>query len=421
MMLTYRARLLDAVLVQRLSSSGAVLLEGPKACGKTFTAEQIAASRVYLDVDEAALAAMQVDPRLVLGGEAPQLVDEWQLDATRVWNHIRDEVNRRGVPGQFILTGSSVPEDDARRHTGAGRFARLHMRPMSLFESGESTGEISLAALLRGERPAVGPSSLTVPDVADLIVRGGWPLNLRLSVADAAQANADYLRNIAEVDIGRVEQTRRDPVTAQRVLQALARNTAMEQKIARIANEVAGHVLDTPLARSTLYDYLPPLQRLMILEEQPPWSTHLRSRATLRTSPRTHLVDPSLAAAALGAGPARLLSDLNTLGLLFESLVVRDCRVYADLLDAVVHHYRDSDDREVDIIVQTRSGPWGALEVKLGSGQVDEAAKNLLEFSNKVDASKVGAPAVLGVVTSTGYGYTRPDGVVVVPIGHLGP
>lgn len=420
-MLTYRPRLLDAVLAQRLNSSGAVLLEGPKACGKTFTAEQVAASSVYLDVDEAARAAMQVDPRLVLGGAAPQLVDEWQLDATRVWNHIRDEVNRRGLPGQFILTGSSVPEDDARRHTGAGRFARLHMRPMSLFESGESTGEISLAALLRGERPAVGPSRLTVPDIADLIVRGGWPLNLRLSVADAAQANADYLRNIAEVDIGRVEQTRRDPVTAQRVLQALARNTAMEQKIARIANEVAGHTSDAPLARSTLYDYLPPLQRLMILEEQPPWSTHLRSRATLRKSPRTHLVDPSLAAAALGAGPARLLSDLNTLGLLFESLVVRDCRVYADLLDAVVHHYRDSDDREVDIIVQTRSGPWGALEVKLGSGQVDEAAKNLLEFSAKVDASKVGAPAVLGVVTSTGYGYTRPDGVVVVPIGHLGP
>ena len=419
--MTYLPRLLDTVLGQRLGSSGAVLLEGPKACGKTFMAEQFAASSIYLDVDEAALAALKVDPTMVLRGEAPQLVDEWQLDATRVWNSVRAEVNRRGAPGQFILTGSSVPEDDARRHTGAGRFARLHLRPMSLFESGQSTGEISLTALLRGERPTAGASPITVSDVADLIVRGGWPLNLNLSVADAAQANTDYLRNIAEVDIRRIEQTRRDPATAERVLQALARNTAMEQKLARIAREVAGDGEGVALARSTLYDYLPPLQRLMILEEQPAWSTHLRSRATLLKAPRTHLVDPSLAAAALGAGPARLLQDLNTLGLLFESLVVRDCRVYADLLDGVVYHYRDSDNREVDIIVQTRSGSWGAFEVKLGIGQVDEAAENLLDFANKVDTSKAGAPAALGVITSTGYGYTRDDGVAVIPIGHLGP
>lgn len=419
--MAYLSRVLDSVLRERLRSSGAVLLEGPKACGKTFTAEQVAASSVYLDVDEQALAALQVDPSLVLGGAAPQLVDEWQLDATRVWNHVRSEVNRRRAPGQFVLTGSSVPDDDLRRHTGAGRFARLRMRPMSLFESGASTGQMSLSALLRGERPAAGASTLTVADVAELVVRGGWPMNLDLSVAAAARANTDYLRNIAEVDVGRVEQTRRDPATAHRVLRALARNTAMEQKLARVAAEVSGDGAEGALARSTLYDYLPALQRLMVVEEQPAWSTHLRSRATLRTAARTHFVDPSLAAAALGAGPERLLSDLNTLGLLFESLVVRDCRVYGDPLDADVHHYRDSDDREVDVVVATRDGSWAAFEVKLGGGQVDQAAENLLDFARKVDTDRVGEPAALGVITSTGFGYTRDDGVVVVPIGHLGP
>lgn len=419
--MAYLPRVLDSVLQERLRSSGAVLVEGPKACGKTFTAEQVAASSVYLDVDEHALAALQVDPSLVLNGDAPQLVDEWQLDATRVWNHVRSEVNRRRAPGQFVLTGSSVPDDDVRRHTGAGRFARLRMRPMSLFESGASTGQMSLSALLRGERPAAGPSTLAVADVAELIVRGGWPMNLDLSVAAAARANTDYLRNIAEVDVSRVEHTRRDPATAHRVLRALARNTAMEQKLARVAAEVSGDGAEGALARSTLYDYLPALQRLMVVEEQPAWSTHLRSRATLRRAARTHFVDPSLAAAALGAGPERLLSDLTTLGLLFESLVVRDCRVYGDPLDADVHHYRDSDDREVDVVVAARDGSWAAFEVKLGGGQVDQAAAHLLDFARKVDTDRVGEPAALGVITSTGFGYTRDDGVVVVPIGHLGP
>lgn len=421
-MTSYRPRVLDEVLSRRLRSSGAVLLEGPKACGKTFTAEQRAASAVYLDIDEAALAALQVDPKLVLSGAAPQLVDEWQLDATRVWNHVRDEVNKRGKHGQFILTGSAVPEEDSLRHTGAGRVSRLQMRPMALSESGESTGEMSLAALMRGERPSAGPSALTVPGVAELVSRGGWPLNLSLSPEDASRANVDYLRNIAEVDINRVGPSRRDPTTAERVLLALARNTSMEHKVARIAKEVAGDA-EASLARSTLYDYLPALARLQILELQPAWGTHLRSRTRLVTAERTHLVDPSLAAAALGAGPARLLADVRTLGLLFESMVVRDVRVYADLLDATVYHYRDSDQLEVDVIVQSRSGEWGAFEVKLGSGDpVDAAAANLRALAAKVETAKVGKPTVLGVITGTGYGYTRPeDGVVVVPIGHLGP
>jgi hypothetical protein len=398
---------------------GAVLLEGPKACGKTFTAEQYTASQAYLDTDQAAIGAVRVDPALVLSGDPPQLVDEWQLEATRVWNHVRSEVNRRGAPGQFVLTGSAVPEEDARRHTGAGRFARLTMRPMSLFESGESSGAMSLAALLAGERPTAA-ASLTVGDIAKLIVRGGWPFNLNLSVEAAAVANTDYLRNIAEVDIARVGGARHSPALVQRLLQGLARNVAMEQKVTRLAAEVEGE--EGIISRSTVYQFLEALRRLMVLEEQPPWSTHLRSRATLRTASRTHLVDPSLAAAAVAAGPSRLLSDLNYLGLLFESLAVRDCRVYATPLDATVHHYRDSDALEVDIIIQVRDGGWGAFEVKLGGeAAIEEAAAGLLKFADKVDSVKIGEPAVLGIITANGYGYTRPDGIVIAPIGALGP
>lgn len=415
----YRPRVVDAVLRRRLRSAGAVLIEGPKACGKTATAQQVTASHVYLDDDPAAVAALEVDPSLVLNGAAPQLVDEWQLDATRVWNHVRREVDRRGAPGQFVLTGSATPADDARRHTGAGRIARLTMRPMSLFETGDSDGSMSLAALMRGERPSASPSAMTVPAVADLVVRGGWPHHLGMGVAEAAQVNVDYLANIAEVDIARVDTARRDPVRAQRLFQALARNVAMEHKVARLAAAVDTGSSD--LARSTVYDYLRAFTSLRIIEEQPPWSTHLRSRATLRKAARTHFVDPSLAAAALGAGPGRLMTDLNYLGLLFESLVVRDTRVYADPLDGTVFHYRDSDGLEVDVVVQTRDGTWGAFEVKLGTGRIDEAAGKLLAFATKVDTSEVGAPAVLGVVTATGYGYTRPDGVAVVPIGSFGP
>lgn len=415
----YRSRVLDGVLAARLRSAGAVLLEGPKASGKTRTAQQHTASQVYLDTDDAARSALAVDPALVLDGAAPQLVDEWQLDATRVWNHIRSEVNRRGAPGQFVLTGSAVPDDDVARHTGAGRFARLTLRPMSLLESGASTGEMSLAALLRGDRPTARDPGTRVPDIAEAVVRGGWPLHLGLDVDDAATSAADYLRTVAEVDIPRLEGARRDPARTSRFLQALARNTSMELNVSRLAADVDGG--EGLLARTTAYDYLSALRRLMVLDELPPWVTHLRSRARLRTAARIHLSDPSLSAAALGAGTGRLLSDVRCLGLLFESLVVRDTRVYAEPLDAGVHHYRDSDGLEVDLVVQARDGTWGAFEVKLGTGQVDEAAAQLLTFAAKVDTERTGRPAVLAVITGTGYGYTRPDGVVVVPVGAFGP
>lgn len=417
--MAYLPRVMDGLLSRALGSAGAVLVEGPRGCGKTSTALQACASAVHLDIDDAALDTLALDPRLVLGGQAPQLIDEWQVAGTRVWNSVRAEVDRRGLPGQFVLTGSAVPEDDVRRHTGAGRFARLPMRPMSLFESGESSGQMSLSSLLAGERPTAPRSPLEVSDVAALVVRGGWPTNVSRSIEDAASANVNYLRSITEVDLPRVDPGRRDLALAERLLQALARNTAMEHKVARLAAET--HGTEGPIARTTAYDYLSALQRLMILETQPPWATHLRSRAVLRRASRTHFADPSLAAAALGAGPSRLLNDPNFLGMLFESLVVRDCRVYAGPLDATVHHYRDSDGLEVDVVVQGRDGRWGAFEVKLGSGRVQPAAERLIEFAAKVDTSKTGAPAVLGVITGTGYGYTRADGVVVIPVGALGP
>lgn len=418
---TYLPRIIDTVLAERLTSAGAVVVEGPKACGKTFTAEQVARSRVYLDTDVAARDGIRIDPALVLNGEAPELVDEWQVEGTLVWNYVRREVDRRQAAGQFILTGSAVPRDDVVRHSGAGRFARLTMRPMTLFETGESNGTMSLAALMSGERPTGRAPDLPVPAIVEAAVRGGWPRNQTLTVSQAARANADYLANAAEVDLPRLDATYRDPARVGRFLQALARNTAMEHKLTRLVSETEADIAGTSLARSTGNDYQTSLQRLMILETQPAWAPHLRSRTRLRAAARTHLVDPSLAAAALGAGPDRWLADLNAFGLLFESLVIRDLRVYGDALDATVYHYRDESQLEVDAIVQTRAGSWGAFEVKLGGAFVDQGAKHLLDLAKKVDQTRVGAPAVLGVITATPFGYTRPDGVVVIPVGALGP
>lgn len=415
----YLPRIVDVVIAERLRSAGAVLLEGPKACGKTRTAQRIAASAIYLDLDEAAQAAIQVDPTLVLAGDPPQLIDEWQLEATRVWNHVRAQVDARQAPGQFILTGSSVPNDDVRRHTGAGRVARITMRPMSLLESRASTGVMSLAALMAGERPTSRQTDLGVSDIAKLVVRGGWPLTVDKPLQSAAQFTSDYVANICDVDASRVEGVRRDPRRVRRFLQSIARNIATEVKIAGIAADVGTD--GEALSRATVYDYLSVMRRLMVIEEQPPWAPHLRSRARLRQTSKMHFVDPSLAAAALGAHPRQLLADLNYLGLLFESIVLRDARVYAEPLGASLHHYRDSDDLEVDLVVQTPPGTWGAFEVKLNPTRVDAAAASLLRFTNKIDTDRAGQPAVLGVITATGYGFTRADGVVVIPIGALGP
>ena len=329
-------------------------------------------------------------------------------------------MDRRQGTGLYILTGSATPPDDTRRHSGAGRFARLTMRPMSVFESGDSTGEMSLAALLDGHRLTAKPTKVTVPRYAELVVRGGWPLNLTRTVTGAARANIDYLTTITGVDLSTIDPARRHPRLALRgAVQALARNIGMDYVVTRIAQDASTD--DSDIARSTVYDYLAPLERLMVLDPLEAWSSHLRSRARLRTSPRVQFCDPSVAVAALRTGPEQLLADLKYFGYLFEALVVRDLHVFADVVDGTVQHYRDSDDLEIDAVVTAGDGRWAAFEVKLGQADIDKAAANLLTFARKVDTSKVGEPATLGVVTTTGFGYTRPDGVVVIPAATLGP
>ncbi len=419
--MAYRKRVMDELLSERLTAAGAVLIEGPKACGKTRTARQIARSEVLFDIDANARAAMDVDPNLVLVGETPRLLDEWQVAAGTVWNRVRRLVDERQQPGQFILTGSAVPNEDVNRHTGAGRFAVLQMRPMSLFESGHSTNQISLRGLLlEGDQANCGNPGMSVAQAAELVTIGGWPGNLDKSVQAAMQANRDYLAQVREVDVGRVGSARRDPMRINRFLQSVARHTATEAKIAVLSQDAADPD-EGPLARSTAYEYLDALERLRLVEDQPAWSVHLRSKAILRKAPKRHFVDPSLAVAALAASPQRLLQDLNTFGYLFESLVVRDLRILSQPLDGTVYHYRDSAGLEVDAVVQLPTGEWGAFEIKLGSRQTDLAAERLLRFASQVDTTQCGAPTTLGVITIDSYGLMRPDGVSVIPIGALAP
>lgn len=416
----YRPRIVDAELRQRLASAGIVLIEGPRACGKTATARQLAASEVLLDVDEAARRAAQVDPSLVLDGPVPRLLDEWQIEP-RLWNHVRRAVDERGAPGQFILTGSAVPADDITRHSGAGRVSRLRMRPMSLFETGHSTGAVSLEKLLSGVPPRVPASDLDVRSLADRVAVGGWPGSLDLGMEAALRAVRDYLEEIRRTDIVRVDGTRRDPGNVGRLLRSLARNVSTHAATTTLAADAGGP--DGPLDYDTVRDYLSALERLMIVEDQPAWAPHLRSKSILRKAARRHFVDPSLAVAALRATPGRLLEDLELLGFLFESLVVRDLRIYAQACDGQVFQYRDNTGLEADAIVDTADGRWAAFEVKLASEgpPLDEAARNLLKLSERVDTSRSGEPVALAVVVPTGYGYVREDGVGVIPIGALGP
>jgi uncharacterized protein len=414
----YRERVTDQQIERLLRAVGAVVIEGPKACGKTESARRLAASEVRFDVDPNALDAVAVDPDLVLEGEAPRLLDEWQL-APVLWNHVRRAVDDRGACGQFILTGSAVPSDDVTRHTGAGRFGRVRMRPMSLWESGHSSGRISLQALFDGEPPRSADSGLDVHRIAELIVAGGWPGLIGRDVQGAMAAVRAYLDEIRRTDIQRVDGVAHDPQRVMRLMRSLARNVATMSGIATLARDIAG--ADGPIDEGTAYRYYDALERLMVVEDQPAWAPHLRSRTRIRNTPKRHFVDPSLAVAALGATPKRLLDDLNWMGLLFESLVVRDLRVYAGALDARVLHYKDNTDLEVDAIVEAADGSWGAFEVKLGVAMVDAAAESLLRFSERIDTAKCGKPAVLGVITGTGLGYRRPDGVSVIPIGTLAP
>jgi uncharacterized protein len=414
----YRPRIADNELENHLRGAGAVVIEGPRACGKTATARNAAASEALLDSDGNMRRAVSVNPALVLDGTSPRLIDEWQV-APAIWNLVRRAVDDRREAGQFILTGSALPSDDVTRHSGAGRFTRLRMRPMSLYESGVSSGSVSLAALLSGRRMEGVRTETTVADIADAIAVGGWPGLLEVDRDDALRTVRGYIDEIGRVDVGRVDERRRDPAKIRKLLASLARNVATHVAATTLAADAGGS--DGPLDDDTVREYLDVLERLMVVENQPAWSPHLRSRRQLRQAPKRHFVDPSLAVAALRATPERLLADLNLLGFLFESLVIRDLRVYAQAADAAVLQYRDSKGLEVDAIVEGLDGRWAAFEVKLDQDRVDEAAESLLRFAGQVDVNRCGEPAALGVIVPSGYGFVLDNGVQVIPIDALGP
>ncbi len=416
----YLARIADQEISRVLDIMPAVVIEGPKACGKTWAAQRMARSQVLFDVDDAARMGAELTPRLVLEGEEPRLLDEWQT-APGIWNHVRracDEGSRRG---RFILTGSAVPPDDITRHSGAGRIGRVRLRPMTLAETGESTGEASLGALLAGGDCMAGQPEVTIPDLVDSVCRGGWPRLLGADVVIAREYLRHYLDEICRSDLSAVDGVRRDPGGVRRLLASLGRNVATTAALTTLA-ALSSAPGSGSLNRTTVAEYIRSLERLFVVEDLLQWRTHLRSKAMLRNGRKRHLVDPSLAAAAMGASPARLLSDLRSFGYLFESLVVRDLRVYAQANLANVWHYRDNTGLEIDAVVETRNGVWLAVEVKLGRRKgIDQAARSLLRLRDKVDKERIGEPVKLIVITATGYGYERPDGVSVVPITALGP
>ena len=416
-MVDYLPRVADRELTGRLAAMGAVLIEGPKACGKTATASQVARTTFRLDEDANARSAVTLNPDALFEQPTPILFDEWQIEPA-IWNRVRRQVDDRGKRGLYILTGSATPRDDTNRHSGAGRIGTIRMRPMSLFESGHSNGQVSLAALCDGDAPTGRDTGLSVPDLVERIVIGGWPGLIGAAEPEARAWLADYLRQVIEFDVPSLGP-RRNPRNIRRLLESLARSIGQPAKLVELAKDVGGD--RGPIASETLHAYLDALDRLMLTDNSQAWRPHMRSRTKLRTAPVRYFIDPSIGPAALGIGTTEMLADLAATGFHFEALAIRDLRVYAQPLGGTVDSWRDANGREVDALVTLPGGRWGAFEVKLNPGAVDEAAASLLRFAAGVDTTKHGEPAVLGVVTSTGYAGRRPDGVHVVPITTLGP
>ena len=412
----YLTRFADSMLEDRLRSAGAVLIRGPKGCGKTETAMQKAKSIARMDIDESVRIRMEVDPKLVLEGDVPRLIDEWQ-EYPLIWNHVRHEVDTRKEKGQFILTGSSSVQDQARLHSGAGRFSVLNMRPMSLYERGWSTGEVSFDGLVTGAIPKSDEVSFSLKDLAGKITLGGWPGLIGANPEDGLRSMQDYISLIAEVDINKASGSNREPQKVRRLIQSFARNISTEAALVTLVKNTNG--TDGFVSTETATTYIETLERLMVVEHLPAWNTHIRSSDTLRKSPKRHFTDPSIAVGALGLSVDKLLADLEYFGLLFESMVIRDLRIYAEVHDARVFHYRDSTNFEVDAIVEYPDGRWAAFEIKLGFGAQEAAASNLLKLAQKVDQKRMGAPVALTVITANGFAFRRKDGVNVVPIGTL--
>lgn len=424
----YRPRIMDAILEEELEAMGAVLLEGPKACGKTTTAEHAAGSVIYMDDPvrrNQYLQMVDTDITYILSGNVPRLIDEWQL-ATKIWDAVRFEVDHRRDDGQFILTGSAVPpkQDQAQMvHSGTGRFSWLKMRPMSLWESGESSGDVSLGELFRmpASAPVRGENALTLNDMAFLVCRGGWPKAVHKGRSKLALRQAiNYYEAIVRVDISRVDDVERDEQRTRRIMRSYARHQGAQVSVQTILDDISEN--DTmELSDKTVYSYINALKRIFVIEDMPAWNPNLRSKSAVRSSDTRYYVDPSVACAALGLGPDDLINDLNTFGLLFEGLCVRDLRVYAQALDGTVYHFRDRTGLECDAVVHLRNGSYGLVEIKLGGEKlIEEGARNLLALKDKIDTTKMKSPSFMMVLTAVGdYAYRRTDGVLVVPVGNL--
>lgn len=418
----YLPRIADIVLSDRLEAKGAVLIEGPKWCGKTTTALQKAKSVVYMQdpLDkEQNLALAELNPLQLLKGKTPRLIDEWQL-APKLWDAIRFDVDKRDEFNQFILTGSFVPADDmSNSHSGTGRITRMTMRPMSLFESKDSDGSVSLRSLFGSKNEISADSNISIEELAFLICRGGWPKAIGQSQRVALQQAFDYVDSIVNKDASRVDGIAKNPQRMKNLLHSYSRFIASDAKITTIRDDMVANDVDT-LDYNTVYTYISALKKIFVVEDLPAWNPKLRSKTAIRTTDTRHFTDPSIATASLGIGPQDLLDDLQTMGLFFENLCIRDLRVFAEALDGNVYHYRDKTDLECDAVIHLRNGSFGLVEVKLGGSAIDTAAGNLLKLQERLDTNRMKHPSFLMILTGTKYAYTRKDGVHVVPIGCLG-
>lgn len=419
----YRKRIADEILARKLEGKGAVLIEGPKWCGKTTTAEQIAASILYMDEPEKKeqnITMSELNPKRLLKGAAPRLIDEWQI-APKLWDAIRFEVDHRGELGQFVLTGSAVPADTKEiTHSGTGRFTRLTMRPMSLYESGDSTGEVSLKDLFDGAAEIDGASELDIDRLAFLVCRGGWPQAVDMRDEIALDQAMDYYDAVVRSDINRADGVQKNSKKVHRLMRSYARNQGSQIPNTVLAQDVSAND-EVSMSDETVAAYVSALRKIFVVEDMPAWNPNLRFRTAIRSSDTRYYIDPSIAAAALGIGPNDLVSDLKTFGFLFETLCIRDLRVFADSLNGEVYHYRDRDGQECDAVAHLRNGKYGLIEIKLGGDRlIEEGAKSLKAMEAKIDTDKMNAPSFLMVLTGTGdYAYRRQDGVYVVPIGCL--
>lgn len=419
----YRKRIADGILLRKLEGKGAVLIEGPKWCGKTTTAEQVAASILYMDDPEKKeqnITMSELNPKRLLKGAAPRLIDEWQL-APGLWDAIRFEVDHRSEPGQFILTGSAVPPDTGEiTHSGTGRFTWLTMRPMSLYESGDSVGEVRLRTLFEQPEEVDGESHLDLERLAFLVCRGGWPQAVGMRDEIALDQGMDYFDAIVRSDIHRADGIRKDPERVKRLMRSYARNQGTSTSVSMIARDIAAND-ESAMGVDSVASYLAALRKIFVIEDMAAWNPNLRSKTAIRSSDTRYYVDPSIAAAALGIGPSDLIADLKTFGFLFETLCVRDLRVFADALNGGVYHYRDKDGLECDAVIHLRNGAYGLVGIKLGGDKmIEEGAENLKALSRKIDTDKMKKPSFQMVLIGIGdYAYRRRDGVYVVPIGCL--